>query len=77
MACCPCMGEQVNNSALGKLTLNFPKFAWETYRTEVSICQRKVPARASQQNKTTVVKILGTAKGKINDLSYCVLLSVN
>lgn len=25
MVCCPCMGEQANNSALEKLTLNFPK----------------------------------------------------
>lgn len=80
MACCPCMEEQANNSALRKSTLNFQKFAWETYRTEVSICHRKVPERASQ--KKVSCKDTGDCKGKethlthINDLSYCVLLGV-
>lgn len=80
MACCPCMGEQANNSAQGKLTLNFQKFAWETYRTEEDIWHRKVPERTSQQNISC--KDTGDCKGKeihlthINDFSYCVLLDV-
>lgn len=76
MVCCPCMGEQANNSALGKLTLSFPKIYMVVLQDWSNICQRRVPEIVSQQKVS--YKDTGDCKRKephlmrINDLSHCV-----